>query len=237
VRSHRYNVIFMRDDTPVRSFRLSPLWLKLLFIFFLLLIIVSMTGVYWSFVFFQEKKQEAGLYQLKVESFEQMKKELNRLQNVEKILENYNEHELRSFLVNHQQEQREQAQEVSSADVDLRVILDSVDKNIVGVSNVRISFVQNRMRVQLEVNNMQGKGPVSGAISLYLIKNNGDILNLDLEESDLRYSITRFRTMDNTFDLPESLDHESIFGLRVTAKNDENYVVYTRVFPVSSILI
>lgn len=237
MRSYRYNVIFMRDDTSVRTFRLSPLWLKLLFIFFVLLIIISMTGVYYSFVFFQEKKQAVSLYQLKAESFEQMKKELNRLHNVQKIWENYNEYELRSFLMNQQQQRREQDPKFSSTDVDLRVIIDPVDMNIVGVSNVRVSFVQNTMRVQMEVNNMQGKGTVSGAISLCLIKNNGDIMELDLEESDLRYSIARFRTMDNTFDLPESLDHASIFALRITAKNDENYIIYSRAFPISSILI
>lgn len=238
MKSNRYYVIFMRDDTSVRSFRLSPLWIKLLFIFFLLLIIISMTGTYYSVVFFQEKKQAASLYQLKVESFEQMKKGLERLQNVEIILENYNEFELRSFLMNQQQQRREQVTEIPATDVDLRLILDPVDMDIVGVSNVRVSFVhKSRMRVQMEVNNMQGKGNVSGAVSLCLIMNNGEIMDLDLEGSDLRYSIARFRTMDNTFDLPGSLGKESIFALQVTAKNDENNTVYSRAFPISSILI
>jgi hypothetical protein len=197
-----------------------------------------MTGTYFSIVFFQGKKQAASLYQLKAESFEQMKKELERLQHVEKMLENYNEFELRSFLMNQQQQSREQVSEISSAEVDLRLILDSVDMNIVGVSNVRVSFVQNsRMRVQMEINNMQGRENISGAVSLCLIMNNGDIIDLDLEGSDLRYSIARFRTMDNTFDLSESLVKESIFALQVTAKNDENNTVYSRAFPISSILI
>lgn len=237
MKSNRYNVILMRDDTSVKSFRLSPFWIKFLFFLFPLFIIISIMGIFFSYYFFQEKRELVCLYDSKTKSFYEMKKELERLQNVEKMLESYNEHQLGSFLISQQQPKHRQDKKDSFPAVDLRRILDPVDMNIVGVSNVQASFIHDRMRVQLDVNNMAGRGTVTGRITISLITNDARIIGLNLEDMDLNYAIARFRTIDNTIDLPQGLEQESIFALRISADDEDGNTVYSKIFPISSILI
>lgn len=233
MKSNKFNVILMRDDTSVKNFRLSTFWIKLLLLIFVLLIIASGTGIYLSYVFYEEKSEMALLYERKAESLNEAERELKRLQNVEKMFESYNEDQLRSLLIVQRQEEHQE----STSAVDLGDILEPLDKNIVSVSNVQARFVQGRMRVQLEVNNLAGNETVSGRIHIFLIRNDGTTIDLNLEDRELYYAIARFKKIDTTFSLPEEVDQESIFALRIKARDEEGSTVYSDVFLISSILV
>ncbi len=232
-KANKYNVILMRDDTSVKNFRLSPFWIKFLLLFFVFLLVTSGAGLYYSYIFFMEKKVIAQLYEDRMETFEEMQRELKRLRNVEQTFESYNEEELRSFL----SAQRREEIDLPDNEVELDDIFSPVDQNIVGVANVQASLTQDKMRVQLEVNNMEGEGTVSGRIYLFLIKNDGTLIELDLEDNDLYYSIARFKRVDTTFDLPGGVDQESLFALRVSARDDNQELIYSQTYPLSKILL
>lgn len=223
----------MRDDTSVKNFRLSPFWIKFLLLFFVFLLVTSGAGLYYSYIFFMEKKVIAQLYEDRMETFEEMQRELKRLRNVEQTFESYNEEELRSFL----SAQRREEIDLPDNEVELDDIFSPVDQNIVGVANVQASLTQDKMRVQLEVNNMEGEGTVSGRIYLFLIQNDGTMIELDLEDDDLYYSIARFKRVDTTFDLPGGVDQESLFALRVSARDDNQELIYSQTYPLSKILL
>ncbi|MFP4454733.1 MAG: hypothetical protein ACLFN6_02805 [Desulfonatronovibrio sp.] len=180
-----------------------------------------------------EKKVIAQLYEDRMETFEEMQRELKRLRNVEQTFESYNEEELRSFL----SAQRREEIDLPDNEVELDDIFSPVDQNIVGVANVQASLTQDKMRVQLEVNNMEGEGTVSGRIYLFLIQNDGTMIELDLEDDDLYYSIARFKRVDITFDLPGGVDQESLFALRVSARDDNQELIYSQTYPLSKILL
>ncbi len=237
MKSNKFNVILMRDDTSVKNFRLSTFWIKLLLLIFVLLIIASGTGIYLSYVFYEEKSEMALLYERKAESLNEAERELKRLQNVEKMFESYNEDQLRSLLIVQRQEEHREEHQDSTTAVDLGDILEPLDKNIVSVSNVQARFVQGRMRVQLEVNNLAGNETVSGRIHIFLIRNDGTTIDLNLEDRELYYAIARFKKIDTTFSLPEEVDQESIFALRIKARDEEGSTVYSDVFLISSILV
>lgn len=232
-KANKYNVILMRDDTSVKNFRLSPFWIKFLLLFFVFLLVTSGAGLYYSYIFFMEKKVIAQLYEDRMETFEEMQRELKRLRNVEQTFESYNEEELRSFL----SAQRREEIDLPDNEVELDDIFSPVDQNIVGVANVQASLTQDKMRVQLEVNNMEGEGTVSGRIYLFLIQNDGTMIELDLEDDDLYYSIARFKRVDTTFDLPGGVDQESLFALRVSARDDNQELIYSQTYPLSKILL
>ncbi|MFP4128758.1 MAG: hypothetical protein ACLFSF_06930 [Desulfonatronovibrio sp.] len=232
-KANKYNVILMRDDTSVKNFRLSPFWIKFLLLFFVFLLVTSGAGLYYSYIFFMEKKVIAQLYEDRMETFEEMQRELKRLRNVEQTFESYNEEELRSFL----SAQRREEIDLPDNEVELDDIFSPVDQNIVGVANVQASLTQDKMRVQLEVNNMEGEGTVSGRIYLFLIQNDGTLIELDLEDDDLYYSIARFKRVDTTFDLPGGVDQESLFALRVSARDDNQELIYSQTYPLSKILL
>lgn len=229
----KYNVILMRDDTSVRNFRLSPFWIKFLVVFLVFLMITSVTGLYYSYVFFEEKKEIAYLYENRMETFEEMQRELKRLRNVERTFESYNEEELRSFL----SAQRREEDSSSVNEVELDDIFTPVDQNIVGVTNVQASFVHDKMQVQLEVNNLEGEGTVSGRIYLFLIQNDGTLIELDLDDNELYYSIARFKRVNTTFDLPGGVEQGSLFALRITARDETQEMIFSETYPLVRILL
>ncbi|WP_028575228.1 hypothetical protein [Desulfonatronovibrio hydrogenovorans] len=232
MKDNKYNIILMRDDTSVRRYRLRPFWLKFMILLFVLLFIGSGAGGYLSFVFFQEKKETAGLYQHQVQLLDDAQRELKRLRNVKEILDGYNEEELRSFLTGNQQQRQS-----PSPTVDLTDVFEFQDRNIVGVSNVQARFVRGRMRVQLEVNNLVSDQTVSGRVYLFLVRRDGLMVDLNLQDSDLDFAIARFKRVDTTFDLPDILDQDSIFALRVKANDDQGNTLYSETFPMSHILL
>ena len=233
MKSSKYNVILMRDDTSVKNFRLSPAWIKFLLLFFLVLLVTSVSGLYYSVVLKQEKIEIARLYEIKKESLDQVQRELGRLQNIEKMFKSYNEQEIRSLIRAQEQEEPAHAGPV----VDLVDIFNPVDMHIVGISNVQARFINSAMRVQLEVNNMEGEGTVSGRVFLFLIKVDGVTVDLDLEDRELYYSIARFKKIDTTFDLPDGLTQDDIFALRIKAEDDEGEVLFSTTYPISNIII
>ncbi|MFO7728196.1 MAG: hypothetical protein R6X11_07690 [Desulfonatronovibrio sp.] len=232
-KAKKYNVILMRDDTSVKNFRLRPFWIKFLLLFFVFLLVTSGTGLYYSYVFYKEKKKISQLYEDRMEAFEETQRELKRLRNVERTFKSYNEEELRSFLST----QRLEEDDSPDSEVELDDIFAPVDQNIVGVANVQASIAGDKMRVQLEVNNMEGEGTISGRIYLFLIQNDGTLIELDLEDSDLYYSIARFKRVDTTFALPDGVDQESLFALRVTARDDEQELIFSQTYPLNKILL
>jgi hypothetical protein len=239
MRRDKYNVIFMKDLASARSFRLSPFWIKFFILFFILLLLISLAGSYYSLVFFQEKKEITRLYEHKAEALNEAKRELNRMQNVEKMLEKSREDELRSFLTVRKEQLPEQGpkENINVSAIDLRDIFEPVDLDIVGISNVQARFTQKGMWISLEVNNMGTKGRVSGRVFLALITNDGSMEDLLLDDTELNYVIARFRTMETTFDLPEGMNQDSLFALRIEARDDEDNLLYSEAFPLASILI
>ncbi len=232
MRGTRYNIILMRDDTSVKRFRLRPFWLKFFIIAFVFLFCSSIAGGYIAYVLYEEKEAISRSYQNKEEMLSESRRELQRLQNVEKMLKSYNELDQSSLLAGSRR--KEEAKSV----VDLSGMFGLVDKGMVGISNVQARFVRdNRMRVQFEVNNLQSEGTVSGRVFLFLIRQDGLEIDLGLDDNDLDFAIARFKNVDVTFDLPEAVNEDSIFALRVVARDISGNEIYAETFPFSHIVI
>ncbi|MFW6005136.1 MAG: hypothetical protein ACOCPN_01540 [Desulfonatronovibrionaceae bacterium] len=222
----------MRDDTSVRTFRLSPFSIKFFIVFFLLLLAISAGGVYYSYILYQENQNTLHLYHSSAEMLEQARKELKRLENIEEMMLSFDQQNQESLLAAHEHQEKPDAPEVDLAD-----IFDLVDKNVVSISNVQVSFLDAKMRVQLEINNLLSEEAVAGRIYLFLIRNDGVGMNLDLRNEDLSFAINRFKNIDVTFDIPELLEQEDIFALRVKVEDEEGQILYNKTFPVSHVAI
>lgn len=222
----------MRDDTSVRTFRLSPFSIKFFIILFLLLLGTSAGGVYYSYLFYQENQNTLQLYHSSLEMLEDARKELKRLKNMEEMMLSFEQQNQESLMAAY-----EQKEEPESSAVDLTDIFDLVDKNVVSISNVQISFRHEKMRVRLEINNMLSEGAVSGRIYLFLIRNDGVGVDLNLKDEDLTFAINRFKNIDVTFDIPEIMDKENIFALRVKVDDDEGKILYNKTYPLTHVAI
>ncbi|WP_045216623.1 hypothetical protein [Desulfonatronovibrio magnus] len=230
--SHKYNVILMRDDTSVKRFRLSPFWIRFIVLIFLLLLSSTVAGGYYTYFFYNQYQTLKVSCQLDRDALVQANRELTRLQNISTMLESHNDEKLRSLLAQSKERPR-----VYSERVDLQDIFDLVDSGLVGITNVQARFVRDSMRVQLEVNNLDSGQTVSGRVHIFLVRNDGLMIDLNLEDRDLDFSINRFKSMDTTFELPEVMDQDTIFALRIKANDNEGQVLYSETYPLSHVLI
>lgn len=231
MRGTKYNIILMRDDTSVKRFRLRPFWLKFFIIGFIFLFCSTIASGYIAYVLYEEKKAISRSHKNNEEMLSEARRELQRLQNVEKILKNYNEIDQSSLLAGSRQK------EETKSVVDLSGMFGLVDTGIVGISNVQARFIRDKMRVQFEINNLQSEGTVSGRVFLSLIRQDGLEVDLGLEDGDLDFAIARFKNVDVNFDFPETVNEDSLFALRVVARDSNGNEVYAETFPLSHIII
>ncbi len=94
----KYNVLFMRDDDTVKRYRLSPFWLRVLFWVVFMLAVCAGAGAWAGYTFWSENDQ---LKQEKIElqkALNDASVQLERLENVNKILDSYDPNELQSLL-------------------------------------------------------------------------------------------------------------------------------------------
>lgn len=233
MRSTKYNIILMRDDTSVRRFRLRPFWLKFFIIGFIFLLFSSIAGAYISYVLYEEKEAISRSHENKEEMLSEARRELQRLQNVEEMLKSYNELDQSSFLAGSRPKKETRSM------VDLSDMFGLVDTGIVGISNVQVRLVRDRdrMNVQFEINNLQSDATASGRIFLSLIRQDGLEVELGLEDNDLDFAISRFKNVEVTFDFPETVDEDNLFALRLVARDTNGSKVYAETFPLSHIII
>ncbi|WP_291321599.1 hypothetical protein [Desulfonatronospira sp.] len=227
----KYSVLLMRDDTSVRRFRVRPFWIKFFALFFVILGIVAGAGVYFSVLFFQEKEQLETRLQRVSGKLEQTAKELENKRNLQAVFETYEARDLHSLLT------VPDAYRESSTVLDLSEVFAYKDKRIVSIDNIQASFNNDRMRVQLEINNLMEGETISGRVFLHVVRRDGGQVDLELEHEDLYYTIARFKEVDVTFQLPGSLDPQNIFALRIKVENDDQELIYSETFPLSNILV
>ncbi|MFN2267452.1 MAG: hypothetical protein ABR542_07185 [Desulfonatronovibrio sp.] len=231
MRSTKYNIILMRDDTSVRRFRLRPFWLKFFVIAFIFLFCSSIAGGYVAYVLYEENAAISRSNEKKEEMLSDARRELQRLQNVEKMLKSYNELDQSSLLAGSRQKDEPESM------VDLSEMFGLVDMGVVSISNLQARFTGGGMGLQFEINNLQTEGTVSGRIYLSIIRQDGLEVDLGLEDDDLDFAISRFKNVDVSFNLPETVNEDSAFALRVVAKDSNGNEIYAETFPLSHIVI
>jgi len=233
VKGKKYSVILMHDDASVKKFRLRPFWIKSWIALFMVLVVISAGGIYFSWIFFQEKQEKQAAYQEKAALLEETQQELKELRDVQKLFQSFMDPDLESYM-----ETGDFDRDRVPPGLDLNRLFQYEDRDIVDVSNVQARFVdEDIMRVELDVNNMLDGETVSGRVYLYLISRQGLKLDLDLDHPELNYVISRFKPVDVTFELPRELTRDDIFALRVQLKDDDGTQVYSETFPLTHILV
>ena len=229
MKDSKYSVILMRDDARPKRFRLHPSWIMTALGVNLVLLIVCAAGIYLSLVFHDQKKEYQAAYEQTSKLLQETSRELEKRENFQKIFDAYDRVDLHSFLAGKMPEGRMQ--------VDLPALFEHEDKNLVKITNVQAEFVEVGMQVRLDVNNLAEEESISGRVHLHLIRRDGLIMDLDLDHSDLDFAITRFKNIDITFNLPQILDPEEIFALRIKARDDQNNLLYAETYPMYRILV
>jgi len=230
----KYSVLFMRDDRDVTRYRVSPFWLKMFIFAQLFLLLCAAGGIYMGVrglrinVNLREtnKDMEQRLVDAEVR--------LERLSNMEKILQSYDPAELQSLLaaatteVEHKSDQPE---------VDLNQIFTGVDTQQVGVENIQAKLVGRVVDVSFELNNLQAANKtVTGQADFSFVTKNGRTVPAKTNKRDLVFQIQRFKRIQTTFSLPDGMEKKDIFGLRLVIKGNDGDVIFAETYPFYHIL-
>jgi hypothetical protein len=229
----KYSVLFMRDDRDVTRYRVSPFWLKMFIFVQIFLLLCAAGGIYTGV---RGLKKNADL-RSENKSLEQRlvdaEVRLERLGNMEKILQSYDPAELQSLL---SAATTEVEQEKEQETVDLNRIFTRVDTQIVGVENLQARISNRKMTVSFELNNLQSARAVVGQAALSFVKKDGSVATAKANTDDLSFQIQRFKRIQTAFLLPDGLEQKDLFGLRLEIKGKDGDVIFAETYPFYHIL-
>lgn len=229
----KYSVLFMRDDRDVTRYRVSPFWLKMFICMQVFLFLCAAGGIYMGVRGFRINSklhaENKGLEQRLVDA----EVRLERLGNMEKILQSYDPAELQSLLSSATTEVEQQAETVK---VDLNKVFTRVDSGQVGVENLGVKIDKRKVDVSFELNNLRASTAVVGQAYLSFVKKDGSPQALKYSKGDLSFQIQRFKRIQTSFILPDGMDKKDFFGLRLEIKGKGGDVIYAETYPFYHIL-
>ncbi|HAS88847.1 MAG TPA: hypothetical protein DCS48_06020 [Desulfovibrio sp.] len=229
----KYNVLFMRDDDTVKRYRLSPFWLKVLFWIVFMLAVSAAAGTWAGYTFWAENAQ---LKQDKIElqkNLNDASVQLERLENVNKILDSYDPNELQSLLTAVPVEEKKIE---SGPVVDLNKLLFYKNLMRAGVENVKLRKSGGSLALSFDLNNLQTSSALSGLAKVELIKNNGKGVQVKANPNDMSFHIQRFKVVRTRFGLPSGSNLKDVYGIRLMITTKKGELIFSEVYPLSRVL-
>lgn len=208
-----YSVLFMRDDTDVRSLRVSPRRLKLLLwvlgglgvVVTVCLAVGLKSFVGYRVLLSERRVLESNLAEAQVA--------VERLGNIEKIQKSLGGKDVAS------------SHAVDKTPAAAQRAFSKVDSGVISVENFRGQISGSSLSTSFDLNN-KASGASSGDIRLLLLKNDGSLVELEpASPSDLTYQIQRFKRISASARVPEGLSRREALGLRVEIKNPNGEVI------------
>lgn len=230
----KYSVLFMRDDRDVTRYRVSPFWLKMFIFTQVFLFLCAAGGIYMGVRGFKVniglQTENKGLEQRLVDA----EVRLERLGNMEKILQSYDPTELQSLLSAATTEVEQQ--QIEQVEVDLNKVFVRTDTRQVGVENFQAKLVKRKLSLSFELNNLQASKAVVGNAQLLYVKKDGSTLPTKAPKGDLGFQIQRFKRIKTSFTLPDGMERGDLFGLRLEIKGKDGDVFFAETYPFYHIL-
>ncbi|WP_338669560.1 hypothetical protein [Pseudodesulfovibrio methanolicus] len=230
----KYSVLFMRDDRDVTRYRLSPFWLKMFVFSQVFLLLCAVGGIYMGVRGFRVnaalQSQKKDLEQRLVDA----EVRLERLGNMEKILESYDPAELQSLLSAATTEAEQQPE--PREEINLNKIFTRTDTRQVGVENMQAKLAGRKLTVSFELNNLQASKSMAGQADFIYLTKSGQTEDAQTNKDDLSFQIQRFKRIRTTFLLPEGMERKDLFGLRLEIKGKDGDVIFAETYPFYHIL-
>jgi hypothetical protein len=225
-----YNIIVLRDDKSIRTFRLKKWHIKSVLTLLFVVLLYSFISPY--FLLNISEKNEKNLKALEecTLSLSQSQFELKRLENVKKILDKYDENYLQEVISGI-------AENKEKKSIDLKSVFKIVDLNIVKIDNVQCLKRKDRYVLIFELNNLEAEKESRGEVFVDAITRSGEVYPLSIRDEDLKFVIIRFKRVEVSFPLPNYLKEEELFAFRLTVKDNNQKVVFCETYLLDSILI
>lgn len=221
-----YSVLFMRDDTDVKSFRVSPRRLRLLLwaggvLGTLLLVALALGGhafFGYSSVLSEKRALELRLADAQVER--------ERSGNIEMMQKALGEKGGKAGADD--KAPSSQAAQAVPAGQPGRAFARQNSGGI-AVENFRASVGGSTVHASFDLNNRVGEA-LSGEVHLLLLKTDGALLELDWPAQDLTFQIQRFKRIVTSAKLPEGTARREALGLRMEITNSSGELLFGETF-------
>lgn len=246
----KYSILFMRDDTHVRRFRVSPRLMRGMAWGAGILLLAAVLSVGAGIRFWaagarlgEEKKAlERRLIEAEVR--------LERLSNVEKILKSNDPEDLHALIgggaaapagVKPQAQGKGQAaaapaQPDQGRALNLAELFEHQDTKLAGLENVQLKISGETAQLRLDLNNLQPEKLLNGRVDLLLIATSGKVEAAGAPEADLTFSIQRFKRIQTSFALPSGMQRNDLFALRVVIKGQDGKAIFSETYQLARIL-
>ncbi len=218
-----FSVLFMRDNSDVKSFRVSPRRLKgLLWVSgsVALLVLVGLIVGLRSFVGYRSLLSERRVME---SNLAEAQVSMERLGNLDKIQKSQGQGK---------EPAKNQAQDKQSAATAQRVFA-LVNTGAMTVENFRAQVSSQNVNVSFDLNN-RGSEALSGDIRMLLLRNDGSLHPLNVPASDLTYQIQRFKRISTSAPAPEGLTRREALGLRIEIKTSEGVLIFGETYSLGN---
>ena len=230
--SEKYSVLIMRDDTNVRRYRVSPSSLRMLLIVFFCVLLVATCGIFASFSLWEKNTELTTERRTMQKELRDLKVYVERLENIEQILQSNDPEELQALFSS----MSVAASTEMPPPVDLTSILQTVDANLVVVSNLKLQQATGgNLRLSLKLDNKNAKGTIRGAITLSFITREGKVVAIDASEKDMNFSINRFKRIVTTFSIPEAILLQDAYALQLNINSNKSTLLQ-KIYPIKDLM-
>ena len=217
-----FSVLFMRDDSDVRSFRVSPRRLKLLLWILGVLALVVVVGLavgVRSFVGYRVLLSERRSLE---SSLAESQVALERLGNIDKIQKSLGLKEPGKVL----------SEEKASPATSQRAFA-KINTGAITVENFRGQVTSQALNVSFDLNN-RAAAALSGDIRLLLLRNDGSLVELEAPAQDLTFQIQRFKRISTSARIPDGLVRREALGLRIEIKTSDGDLILGETYALGS---
>jgi len=242
----KYNVIFLRDDQPVRRYRLDPVWIKFFLWTFFILLAAAIGGVYFS-VSFWAQYEDLQQRRVQLEKLAQEKDvKLERLMSMSKVLREYDELGTQVALSAEEKGRIAKKEAIlretparepePKALVDLAKLFASVNLKVVNLKNISLKPLDNKaFKLALDIGGEDGK-PLTGQLGLSAITKDAKEFSIEAKEEELALQLPKPKLMAVNMTLPESLDIGQVFGLKITVAGPDGKTLFSQIYPLTQIM-
>lgn len=227
----KVSLIIMRDDGRVRSYRVRMSWFRFFLYVQAFLLLAAMAGLYGGFTSWVEKLELAQANTALQEDVVEMQIQLERLQNIEAILKTTDPEEIQALSSTVSREKHAP----KPNDLDLREIFVTKDLRMAAVNNLLVRNSGEHLQVSFDLNNLTNK-PLAGVTRIFYVSRDATVIQVQGEDSELRFEIQHFRKVTMRLPLPPGLGLEDIFGLRMVIVDSREESIFIQTYPLADVL-
>lgn len=241
----KIDILLLRDTAGVRRFRVSVLFLRLLWIVPLALLVLLAAVVTIGYRLRQDNLALTAKTRTMQAELAGAGTQLVKLQNIEKILRSRDVTELETLIGSYNAENPGWWKPGSDGDglaatvagmpsrPDLTHLLARLDANQAGVDNLRVRIENKKLLLNFDLSNVTPETNLTGKVQVALVGNDASLVPLVSDKDDLSFQIQRFKQIAASLPLPARLDRRGIYGIRLSIVDSDGKAVFSRVYPLS----